>query len=165
MLGRIVGHYIGANSEPTDGLLVYDYVPTVYLAADRRAPTRHHMNFEVAAELPAQYGRWIDERTDRLQRNRDELMADLAADPPLYIVRFAETAWDEDDMARHALNPLTGRPLATMIWQTPLFPALGAFVDAHYRVDPDAPDVPLEVLRRDDRTFGASARGGSAADH
>lgn len=143
---RQAGRYIRENSAKTDTLLVYDYLPSVYWFADRKAPTRHHMNFEVAYELPDDYGRWHMGLDSSMQKNRDELLRDLTDKPPKYIVRFryprpAKAAYEDQPLNVYG-NPM---PLAT--WRTPLFDELATFIKTHYTEDMSAPKMPLLVYK------------------
>ena len=152
LYARMAGGYIRERSAPSEKILVYDYLPSVYWFADRRAPTRHHMNFDVARELPDDYGRWFSRETEALRRNREELLRDLTARPPRFIVR---ARWERPRVWDSALNPrnVYGDPMNYALWRTPLFPDLKDFVDRHYRPAKDAPDTPLSILERDDSTF------------
>ena len=149
---RTAGKFIRAHSTPSDPILVYDYVPSVYWYARRRAPTRHHMNFDVARELPEDYGRWFTVENDRLRRNRAELMRDLAARPPRFIVRARRDRPAVPDSETNPLN-VYGDHMNYALWRAPLFPALQEFVERHYRPATGAPDIPLSILERDDATF------------
>jgi hypothetical protein len=147
LAARAVGEYIRARSRPEETVLVYDYVPAVYWYADRRAPTRHHMNFDVATELPANYGRWFTEANAALRANRAELMRDLAARPPRYFVQARETepaSGERDD------RNVYGDPTPYRLWRAPLFPELAAFVERNYRPADGAPEGPITVLERND---------------
>jgi hypothetical protein len=154
LVARAVGEYIRARTRPDEPILVYDYVPAVYWYADRRAPTRHYMNFDVARELPPDYGRWFAEENDVLRANRAVLMRDLADRPPRYVVRVRrDRPLPITPEPRFFLHNFYGDPMTFSEWRAPLFPDLAAFVGRHYRPAPDAPDGPLFVLERDDTTF------------
>jgi len=149
LVSQTAGEYVRAHSAPDDGLLVYDYLPSVYWFARRFAPTRHHMNFEVAYELPAEFGKWYDRETARLAANRAELMSDLRAKPPAFIVRARYAAPAKNDLALHPLN-VYGDPTGAVLWQTPLFADLARFVAENYHEVTELRDLPLLVLQRND---------------
>ncbi len=151
LVSRPAGQYIRSNSRPDDGLLVYDYLPSVYWFAGRFAPTRHHMNFEVAYELPAEFGKWYGRETARLAANRAELMNDLLAKPPAFIVRARFAAPAKNELALHPPN-IYGDPTGAVLWQTPLFAELAQFVAENYHEVTELRDLPLLVLQRNDHS-------------
>ncbi|HPM76053.1 MAG TPA: hypothetical protein PK961_03095 [bacterium] len=149
LASRTAGKYIRAHSAPDDGLLVYDYLPSVYWYARRFAPTRHHMNFEVAYELAPEFGKWYDRETARLAANRAELLDDLRAAPPAFIVRARYAPPVKNELAFHPSN-VYGDPAGAVLWQTPLFADLAQFVAENYHEVAELSDLPLLVLQRND---------------
>jgi len=119
-----LGRYIASLTTPAEGLYVWPYEPQIYFWAERRAPTKHYMYFEVAANLPYKYGGWHGQLTAQVAQNRRRLLADLAASPPRFVVLpESATSWD------HA------------------FAELEAFVATRYERDPRAPGEHLRVFR------------------
>jgi len=149
LASRTAGKYIRAHSAPDDGLLVYDYLPSVYWYARRFAPTRHHMNFEVAYELAPEFGKWYDRETARLAANRAELLDDLRTAPPAFIVRARYAPPVKNELAFHPSN-VYGDPAGAVLWQTPLFADLAQFVAENYHEVAELSDLPLLVLQRND---------------
>jgi hypothetical protein len=132
-----VGRCIAARTRPYDPVYVWDYEPGLYWYADRRAPTRHFMYFDVAVELPPHSGRWHSRVNERVRASRAELLDDLARRPPAYIV---------------TLNPYPSyKSNLYYIYKmraAPPFPELQNYIDAHYRYDPDCSTTFLHALRR-----------------
>ncbi len=62
----------------------------MYLFAKAFSPTRHQENFEIVvdAAMP-DYGLWHREVNETVDANRRQLMEQLAANPPRFIVRLA----------------------------------------------------------------------------
>lgn len=81
-----LGAYIASLTPPDATIYVWPYYPQIYFWADRRAPTKHYMYFEVAANLPYKYGGWHGHLSGRVVQNRRQLLADLAARPPRFLV-------------------------------------------------------------------------------
>ncbi len=115
------------KTKPENTIFVWDYIPSVYLFAGRRAPTRHFMYFNVATDLPPGTGRWYDWANSEVQKNRQELMSDLQANPPQYIVQIRKKTKEDTDW----LYPQ---------WHAPMFDPLQEFLDTSYQVDKDCSD-------------------------
>jgi hypothetical protein len=121
---RQMGAYVAAHSAVGEGLYVWPYIPQVYFWADRRAPTKHYMYFEVAAALPYKRGGWHATVDAQVVRTRAELLRDLEAQPPRFVVLpMDDRTWD------HA------------------FPELEQWVTKRYVREPQAPGEPLRVYR------------------
>jgi len=147
---REAGKYIQQNSLPNDHILVYDYIPSIYWYSKRFAPSRHHMNWEVAYEFPEDLGRWHDGPSEKLMNNRRELMKDLTVNPPKYIIRCRYDDWSSHKDSAPPVNNIYGDPLSKPMWQTPLFPDLEQFIDSHYQMAKEMPSIPLIIMERDD---------------
>ncbi|MHA1568019.1 MAG: hypothetical protein ACTSXZ_00995, partial [Alphaproteobacteria bacterium] len=81
-----IGRHIVLNSRPDEGLYVWPYYPQIYFWAQRYAPTKHYMYFDVIANLPYKWGGWHATVDDQVRRNRRQLLADLEAAPPRFVV-------------------------------------------------------------------------------
>jgi 4-amino-4-deoxy-L-arabinose transferase-like glycosyltransferase len=130
------GRCIAEKTAPDDTIYVWDYVPGVYWFADRRAPTRHFMYFNVALEQPSDHGRWHGELTPDVRRARAELLAQLHADPPTFIVTIREQPPDE--FRHHRKSP------------APVFDELATFLESRYERDWDCANLYLQAYRRVD---------------
>ncbi len=120
-----IGRYIKSVTRPADGLYVWPYAPQIYFWAQRRAPTKHYMYFEVAANLPYKFGGWHATEDEQVQRSRRTLLADLEARPPRFVV----------------FPPVECAPFCP-------FRELETWVQAHYVQDSAAPQSDLRVFRR-----------------
>jgi hypothetical protein len=129
-----VGKCIAEHTKPTDTILAWDYIPDLYWHANRRAPTRHFVYFEVATEMPPQSGRWYSKLVPPVRRARDEMMHDLERHPPAYIVHI-------QDNPGNLYRPY-------FRWNAPMFPELAAFAAARYEPDPVCSQGLLVVLKR-----------------
>jgi len=119
-----LGGYLGSQSGPGETIYVWPYYPQLYFWADRRSPTKHYMYFEVAANLPFKRGGWHAQVNQSVRRSRRQLLADLEAHPPIFIVLPRDPeAWD--------------RPFAE----------LEQWVHERYRPDPKAPGDRFLVYR------------------
>lgn len=130
----LTGQCLRDRSEPTDTIYVWDYEPGLYWFADRRAPTRHFMYFDVAVEQPGDHGRWHDAVTEDVGRFRAQLLGELQARPPAFIVSLREARPGE--LREYRKSP------------APMFPALAAWVDAQYEVDVVCANRYLRIWRR-----------------
>ena len=83
---RHLGLYLDGESLPGEGLYVFPYEPQIYFWARRRSPTKHYMYFEVVANLPYKLGGWHAYVNQQVRRSRRQLIADLEAAPPRFIV-------------------------------------------------------------------------------
>jgi hypothetical protein len=68
-----VAHAVSATTAPSDKVLVWGFEPSIYLFAERRAPTRFFFNVPVTVDFTPR--RW-----------RAELLADLKRDPPAVFI-------------------------------------------------------------------------------
>ncbi len=129
-----VGNCVAAKTRGDDPIYVWDYEPGIYWYADRRAPTRHFMYFNVATQLPEGAGRWHAEVTGQVQAHRRRLMSDLHANPPAWIItlsgRQQQTWWDLDKKS------------------APMFPELVDFTETAYALDPDCSNYYINALMR-----------------
>ncbi|MCZ7584495.1 MAG: glycosyltransferase family 39 protein [Deltaproteobacteria bacterium] len=132
-----LGACLRDHSAPDDKLYVWNYIPALYFYADRRAPTRQFMYFNVAVNLPPGSGRWHTEVNDLVLSARRELINNFRADPPLYVVYFAKHRTDI--------------PWLHFTLQTEMFDELRRFVDDRYDVDPYCTDQYFVVLRDKER--------------
>ncbi|MCB1153446.1 glycosyltransferase family 39 protein, partial [bacterium] len=121
---RDVGECIEAKTSVEDRIYVWDYEPGVYWYADRRAPTRHFMYFNVAVDLPKGSGRWHSEVNPHVVAARAQLIGDLQAHPPTHIVVVNPLPEGEPDFGFYQVP-------------APVFPTLRDFVNANYVVDTD----------------------------
>jgi Dolichyl-phosphate-mannose-protein mannosyltransferase len=119
-----LGAYIASVTPEGATIYVWPYNPQVYFWADRDAPTKHYMYFEVAANLPYKFGGWHGELTAPVVQNRRRLMADLQAARPAFVVLPGD---------RHGWNQA--------------FDDLEAWVAENYVLDPRAPGEQLRVYR------------------
>jgi hypothetical protein len=142
---REVGRRLRDRLGPDDTIWVYDYEPSLYYFAGRRAPTRHFMNFEVTADLTTDYGRWLAEGNPRLVENRRVLMEDLAARPPRFVVRSRYACREPCNYEDGPKNRF-GDHMTIWLWRAPAFPELQTFLDRNYREAPDLGTDALEVL-------------------
>ncbi|MDP8224153.1 MAG: glycosyltransferase family 39 protein [Candidatus Lernaella stagnicola] len=129
-----VGRCTRENTTPADGIYVWDYEPGIYWFADRRAPTKHFMYFNVAVEQPDDQGRWYGDESPQVRRNRAELLAELHAHPPAYIVTYKQAPSGE--FRYHRKRP------------APFFPALAEWVESFYERDMDCSNLYLQAYRR-----------------
>lgn len=119
-----LGGYLNSQTGPGEKIYVWPYYPQLYFWADRRAPTKHYMYFEVAANLPFKRGGWHAQENPLVRESRRRLLVDLAADMPRFIVLPREAdAWDHP------------------------FAELEQWVRAHYEEDPKAPGDSFRVYR------------------
>jgi hypothetical protein len=112
--------YLRDQSEPRDGVFIWGTAPMIYLLAQRNPPTRFVSNLGLLSlwTPPA----W-----------REELMRDLEAAPPRYIiVAHADAA---------PMVNLTRLDSAAYLEQR--FPALRAFIFAHYQKVDDYRDFTI----------------------
>jgi len=116
------GFCLRENTSPDETIYVWDYEPGLYWFADRRAPTRHFMYFDVAVELPEGAGRWHTTIDERVRASRGELLADLIRTPPAYLVTLRAPA-ASDPPADYRKPP------------APLFPELADFLTRNYHLD------------------------------
>lgn len=77
-LARQAAEHIRSRSSPEDPLMVVAFEPELYLYSGRRAPTRHASDAPIAGETSI--------REARRRTWFRELLADLARQPPLYLV-------------------------------------------------------------------------------
>jgi hypothetical protein len=122
-----LGRYINSQSRPGDGMYVWPYQPQIYFWAQRRAPTKHYMYFEVVANLPYKFGGWHATEDEQVLRARRRLLADLEAAPPKFIV----------------FPPADCGPFCPFV-------ELTSWVNAHYRIDAGGPELKQRLLRRID---------------
>jgi Dolichyl-phosphate-mannose-protein mannosyltransferase len=129
-----VGECVARKTRGDDPIYVWDYEPGIYWYANRRAPTRHFMYFNVATQLPEGAGRWHADVTGQVQAHRLRLMRDLHANPPAWIItlsgREQQTWWDLDKNS------------------APMFPELANFTGAAYALDPDCSNYYINALMR-----------------
>lgn len=122
---RRLGAYVASETREVDGIFVWDYAPELYLYAMRRAPTRHYMYWDTTVGHP--YG-WHPHEDAVVLAARAELMRDLRANPPAFIVAF---------------DPA----LAPRRIVKPFFPELEEFVAEHYAPEPARAFGPLLLWR------------------
>ncbi len=133
-----VATYIREHSAPTDRIFVWGYHPDIYLHADRRPASRFLYASFLSGLVP-----WTNTAPNRdtayaiVPGTMETLLAELAANPPLFIVDCSAGP------NRH--------------WQkypTDLFPPLHTFIRERYRLDEPHQFVPqgfrLYRLRRPD---------------
>ncbi len=121
---RNLGAYIGSVTGEGETIYVWPYVPQVYFWADRFAPTKHYMYFDVAAALPYKHGGWHAAASARVLTERRRLLRDLQTDRPRFVVLTRDPdSWD------HA------------------FTDLAQWVAENYVPDPKAPGEGLRVFR------------------
>lgn len=133
---RDVGRCLDSHARPGETIYVWDYEPGVYWYAQRRAPTRHFMYFNVATSLPDNAGRWFGEEDPFVRAQREQLLNDLTRSPPAYVVvlthREPKNWWDYSHVP------------------APMFDPLRRFVDEQYQRDDDCSNRYLTTLRRVD---------------
>ena len=129
-----VGNCIAKHTQPNDRIFVWDYIPGVYWYANRTSPTRHYMYFEVAINLPRGHGAWHTREDFVVQKNREEMMSDFAADPPQYIVAFSRE-FDPDN------------PSDFILTIAPMFTGLRDFTDQYYAPDPACSTKHIKVYK------------------
>ena len=126
---RAVGTYVREHSQPDDRLFVWGNSPEIYLYARRRMATRYmSANYQTGRVwgTPANEigGRPDDGRVP--PQSWTNLMNDLTAHPPVYIVDAAAgklDKMDDESIARHSV--------------------LRAFVARHYRIEATVLNVPI----------------------
>ncbi|MDP8222821.1 MAG: glycosyltransferase family 39 protein [Candidatus Lernaella stagnicola] len=120
-----LGTYLRNMSDPDETIYVWPYHPQIYFWAQRRAPTKHYMYFDVAANLPYKHGGWHAAVDDRVRLHRRRLLQDLQRARPAFVVlpRAGDDVWD------HA------------------FDELERYVTENYALDPKAPGEHLRVFR------------------
>ena len=136
------GAFIRDRSGPDDSILVYDYFPSIYWYARRLAPTRHHVNFEVAFELPEYFGRWYKDLAPQVAANRVQMMQQLKHQPPKFFIQVKN--WRETGVKPRNIY---GDPLIYPDqWRTPLFPELSRFIKEYYAPAAGAENLAFEIL-------------------
>lgn len=120
-----LGAYIKEHSAPNESLYVWPYKPQLYFWADRRSPTKHYMYFDVAVNLPFKHGGWHGEVDNVVLASRRQMMADLEADPPRFVIM----------------------PENDIYWDR-AFDRLRQWVADNYTLDENAPHDFLRVYRR-----------------
>ncbi len=126
---RAVAAYVREHSQADDRLFVWGNSPAIYLYARRRMASRYlSANYQTGRVwgTPANEvgSRPDDERVP--PESWTQLMADLAAHPPLYLVDAAAGKLDKMDD-----EPLVGHPV------------LRAFADRHYQLEANVLGVPI----------------------
>jgi len=134
---RKTGKCLARRTEPNETIFVWDYQPGLYWFAERRAPTRHFMYFNVAVDLPTGAGRWHAEVTPRVAAARAELMSELRARPPRYVIL-------------HRRRPADATHWAFFEEPAPMFDELQQWVTDHFAPDHECFNRYLVVLRRVD---------------
>ena len=120
-----LGHYVRENTRPDEPIYVWPYAPQIYFWAQRRAPTKYYCYFDLAVGLPTSRGPWHVVVDPFIEKNRRDLLADLAGDPPRFVIF----------------------PRAPQAWDKP-FEQLAAWVTRWYAIDPQAPGDNLLVYRK-----------------
>ena len=116
-----VGECIAKQTDPDDGLYVWDYLPGIYWYANRRSPTRHYVYFETTVDVPSHGGTWFPKVTPQVRDNRDKLLSDLGQKPPAYVVELPDGG--------------DGQSRKFIIEHAPMFSELRRFVDEHYSIN------------------------------
>lgn len=129
------GICLARRTEPGDTIYVWDYEPGLYWFADRRAPTRHFMYFNVAVDLPSGAGRWHAGVGAPVTKAREELLGDLRERAPKYIV-----------LQRRKPDDATNWHFYTQ--PAPPFPDLQQWIIDNYRPDYDCFNRYLVVLKQ-----------------
>ncbi|MDP8255100.1 MAG: glycosyltransferase family 39 protein [Candidatus Alcyoniella australis] len=136
---RKVGRRLSAHLRSGETIWCYDYLPELYLFSGALSPTRFQENFDVVSgeEIAhPNYGHWQSAISPELQSNREQLLAQLAADPPRFIVRLAYDCPQEYDAptAKPADWPRNawGDPLALCQPRAALFDELESLLQRDY---------------------------------
>ncbi len=110
-----VSQYINKNSAPTDSILVWSFEPLIYFLAKRNAPTRFIFNSPLIAEFNPKKNQW-----------RKELVNDLTATPPKYII-----VSNNDFLTNHIMAN-TNQDSATLLKE---FSEMYFFLEQFYTLD------------------------------
>ncbi len=129
-----VGRCIAKKTDANDPIYVWDYEPGIYWYADRRAPTKHFMYFNVATSLPEGAGRWHQDVDEIVKRHRIDLIRDFSKNPPAYIISLSGAEkkdwWDFDKR------------------KAPMFEELSAFQTDNYTLDAECSNYYIDAYAR-----------------
>lgn len=151
---RRIGNCIEKRTDKDDTIYVWDYAPGLYWFAQRRAPTKHFMYFQVATNLPARSGKWHDKVTPRVLESRKVLMGDLNTGAPKYIVIYGnimeELSLTQDEYRELKADFIKARSYAEAMYEpdridylqypVPAFAELDDFVQSNYSLDTQCSD-------------------------
>jgi len=108
---REVAAYIAAHSPTGAGILVWALAPGIYALADRHPVTRYPFHRLLLTDAPL--AREVPGRDER----RAELLAQIAVDPPVFVV-----------LGNHDANPFEPDSITSLLG----FPALATIVERDY---------------------------------
>jgi hypothetical protein len=138
---RLLSRFLAERLRPGETIWCYDYMATMHHYTQTFAPTRHQEHFEVVTRMSNYYaGLWFTGDSAVVRTARRELMAELAARPPRFLLRYAyDCPWDVTERVREQPDfprNVYHESMGVCFPKAELFPELAAFLDANYRLLP-----------------------------
>ncbi len=156
---RLLGRRLQERLRPGDTIWCFDYMATMHHYTRTFAPTRHQEHFEIVTKMTNYYaGLWFTQVNDLVQQKRRELLADLAARPPRFILRYAypcpgsvqHSDREKPDFPRDIFH----QPMSSCFPQAELFPELAAFLAANYHKENQNLTNAVDVYEWNGRSAG-----------